>query len=166
MEKGTRSLVSRGARVFVDSRGVLTPLLPACTGGAKMGNIDGHGKMVHNNIHAYSHVYGTTCFWNWPGWFPEPPYHEQCELPLPLPRRRSAHALTMSTELGLKFHTQTHFNTPLQTSTTRASLRTSRTTSPAPTPARSPTAPPSGLSPRTTLSWSTALLWSRSAARR
>jgi len=46
-------------------------------GGAKMGNIDGHAKVYHSNINAYSHVYGTTCFWNWPGWFPERPYEEQ-----------------------------------------------------------------------------------------
>ena len=39
-------------------------------GGAKMGNIDGHGKISHHNVFAFPNVYGKSCFWNWPGWFP------------------------------------------------------------------------------------------------
>lgn len=46
-------------------------------GGAKMGNFDGHAKKYHGNINAYANVYGKTCFWNWPKWFPEKPYEEQ-----------------------------------------------------------------------------------------
>jgi len=40
-------------------------------GGAKMANIDGHAKVYHSNINAYANVYGKTCNWQWPGWFPE-----------------------------------------------------------------------------------------------
>merc|ERR1712048_54294 len=39
-------------------------------GGAKMGNFDGHAKAAHNNVYAFPNVYGKSCFWNWPGWFP------------------------------------------------------------------------------------------------
>ena len=47
-------------------------------GGAKMANIDGHGKVYHSNINAYANVYGKTCNWQWPeGWFPKSGYHEQ-----------------------------------------------------------------------------------------
>jgi hypothetical protein len=34
-------------------------------GGAKMGNIDGHGKRSHHNVFAFPNVYGKNCFWNW-----------------------------------------------------------------------------------------------------
>ena len=40
-------------------------------GGAKMANIDGHGKSYHNNLNVYANVYGKTCNWQWPGWWPE-----------------------------------------------------------------------------------------------
>ena len=30
----------------------------AVYGGAKMGNIDGHGKVTHNNVYAFPNVYG------------------------------------------------------------------------------------------------------------
>lgn len=39
-------------------------------GGAKMANFDGHGKISHGNVFAFPNVYGKSCFWNWPGWFP------------------------------------------------------------------------------------------------
>ena len=39
-------------------------------GGAKMGNIDGHAKASHGNVFAFPNVYGKSCFWHWPGWFP------------------------------------------------------------------------------------------------
>ena len=42
-------------------------------GGAKMANIDGHAKVYHSNINAYANVYGKTCNWQWPGWFPDRP---------------------------------------------------------------------------------------------
>ena len=47
-----------------------------------MGNYDGHGKVSHNNVFAFPHVYGTTCFWNWnpedsESWFPIPGYEER-----------------------------------------------------------------------------------------
>eukprot|EP00051_Salpingoeca_urceolata_P027355 m.481138 g.481138 ORF g.481138 m.481138 type:complete len:908 (+) comp22057_c0_seq1:176-2899(+) len=46
-------------------------------GGFKAGNFQGHAKKHHGNINAYSFVYGTTCFWNWPGGFPEPAFQEE-----------------------------------------------------------------------------------------
>ena len=45
-------------------------------GGAKFGNIDGHGKKSHGNVYAFPNVYGKSCFWHWPGWFPLAGYHE------------------------------------------------------------------------------------------
>ena len=35
----------------------------AVYGGAKMGNIDGHAKVSHNNVFAFPNVYGKNCFW-------------------------------------------------------------------------------------------------------
>ena len=46
-------------------------------GGAKFGNIDGHGKKSHGNVYAFPNVYGKSCFWHWPGWFPVEGYAER-----------------------------------------------------------------------------------------
>lgn len=45
-------------------------------GGAKFGNIDGHAKISHGNVYAFPNVYGKSCFWHWPGWFPLTPWEE------------------------------------------------------------------------------------------
>ena len=46
-------------------------------GGAKFGNIDGHGKRSHGNVYAFPNVYGKSCFWHWPGWFPVDGFEER-----------------------------------------------------------------------------------------
>ena len=37
----------------------------------------GHGKKSHGNVYAFPNVYGKSCFWHWPGWFPVAGYEEQ-----------------------------------------------------------------------------------------
>ncbi len=35
-----------------------------------MGNFDGHSKITHDNVYTFPNVYGPSCFWHWPTWFP------------------------------------------------------------------------------------------------